>query len=207
MSSYTDTRTATQNGLIEWDAVDSNVNMPILNYKVNVNLPVYDAPAVYTPLQIQTNNNYVLGDFVNDNVTDYTWLHKSIPVSINVGSSAIKMKNINYAGTNYTKSNFTPNSNNQGSWTISNGNIFIYYKFGTNYMQIGIFVNQSGGSRTINTTPSYTMTRSFSSNSYGINIKDENGNNLVFVIDNQYDDGYGNYCYLYNNLIDYSEFV
>ena len=87
LSSYTNATPITTNGTHEFDVVDSNVNMPIMNYQVNVNVPqpaVYDAPAVYTTKRIISNGNYVLGDFVNDNITNYTYLHKSIPVIFHI---------------------------------------------------------------------------------------------------------------------------
>ena len=205
MSSYTDTRTATQNGLIEWDAVDSNVNMPILNYKVNVNLPVYDVPAVYTPLQIQTNNNYVLGDFVNDNVTDYTWLHKNIPVTINVGSAIPKLKYISYNSVSYTKSNFTQ-GNIGSSFSLANNKVLIYYRIYTDNIQIGMCINKSGSNITLNITTDYYLVTNFGTDMYGVYLRDSN-TYLAWVFDNVTIDSNGTNCKFYNSFLDYSEFV
>ena len=90
LSSYTNATPITTNGTHEFDVVDSNINMPIMNYKVNINVPqpsVYDVPAVYTTKRIISNGNYGLGDLVNGDITNYTYLHKNIPVIIDIDTT------------------------------------------------------------------------------------------------------------------------
>ena len=55
LSSYTRTQNITSNGQYEWDAVDSFINMPILNYKYNVQLPIWETPNDYTAKRITTD--------------------------------------------------------------------------------------------------------------------------------------------------------
>jgi hypothetical protein len=78
LSSYTDVRTVTGNGLLEWDAVDSGVNMPILNYKVNVNVSKiinirYFATSTTSTTKITLN--------------DFTYNNTSTSISVNLSSN------------------------------------------------------------------------------------------------------------------------
>jgi hypothetical protein len=72
LSSYTDVRTVTGNGLLEWDAVDSGVNMPILNYKVNVNVSKIINIIYFSPT-ISSTSKFTFNDFTyNDSSTSYS---------------------------------------------------------------------------------------------------------------------------------------
>lgn len=149
LSSYTNATPITTNGTHEFDVVDSNINMPIMNYQVTVNVPqpsVYDVPVVYTTKRITSNGDYVLGDFVNDNITNYTYLHKNIPVVIDV-STMPQLMYLQYNSVNYTISNFTKLTRSE-NLVISNNKTMIYIYQSTDYLSFFLYENNKGTSTT-----------------------------------------------------------
>lgn len=112
LSEYTNATPITQNGVHEFDVVDSNVNMPIMNYKVNVNVPqtpVYDAPSGYTAKRITSNiTNATLDYFINANLTNYQYVNKNIPVTIDI-SPGFYVAKIQIAGSTIADSNTNTN--------------------------------------------------------------------------------------------------
>lgn len=115
LSQYTNATPITQNGVHEFDVVDSNVNMPILNYKVNVNVPqtpVYDAPSGYNAKRITSNiTNASLDYFINADLTNYQYINKNIPVTIDV-SPGFFVSKITIAGDTIA------NNNTNANWTF-----------------------------------------------------------------------------------------
>lgn len=114
LSEYTNATPITQNGVHEFDVVDSNINMPVMNYKVNVNVPtpnVYEIPPYYTTKRITSSNNYFIYDFVNANLTNYQFVDKSIPVVIDV-SPGFSVAKITIAGDTIA------NNNTNTNWTF-----------------------------------------------------------------------------------------
>ena len=149
LSSYTNATPITTNGTHEFDVVDSNVNMPIMNYQVNVNVPqpaVYDAPAVYTTKRIISNGNYVLGDFVNDNITNYTYLHKSIPVIIDIDTT-LYMFYMKYNGVEFNRQNMTLKTS--GSITLDpQKTIIVFHEF-SSFADINMIENATTSSKSV----------------------------------------------------------
>lgn len=115
--------------------------------EVEVNLPVYDAPAIYTTKRITSNNNYVLGDFINDNITNYTWLHKNIPVIIDV-DSAQYLGYVKYGDYSYVKTDFEYTSSQTGT-SLDGGKSCITIRRFTSYTKYGLISNNVGTSRNI----------------------------------------------------------
>lgn len=143
LSEYSNATPITTNGLHEFDVVDSNVNMPVMNYKVNVNVPqpsVYNLPDPYTTKRITSSNDYILADLVNGDLTNYNYLAKNIPVTIDVDTT-IYLDHISYGGTDYVKSNMQK--------TTADGNISVGYEktilfyndMGSNYFELGLMEN------------------------------------------------------------------
>lgn len=199
LSSYTDSRTATQNGLLEWDAVDSNVNMPILNYKVNVNLPVYDPPSVYGPVMITNSGSYNIEDFVNADLTDYTWVNKDIPVIINTPSG--------FDGTVYTikiGSTTVANSQTNGHWTfyssygsttLGSGKELIVITKGTDNLYLIDYMLNNTSSQSISYNANswvyiYDITSSSSSSSYTLDFYGSSNDILIKLFDANTTDDY-----------------
>lgn len=204
LSSYTDSRTVIQNGLLEWDAVDTNVNMPILNYKVNVNLPVYDQPDLYSAKEIQTNGIYTLGDLVNDNVTNYNWLDKTIPVSISLSSVSNELYYISYNNVNYTLGDFTASSTS--IYSIPSGKILVYLLRYTNYLLIRLYENNSSASKNVNLNAGGYHLIVNRVGSTGLFLKNYNSDNLLILNDANETDGESAELTIYPNTISYSGF-
>ena len=210
LSNYINATPITTNGTHEFDVVDSNVNMPIMNYQVDVNLPIYDAPAVYTTKRINSNGDYVLGDFVNDNINDYTYLHKDIPVIIDLDTT-MYLFYLKYNNVEFNKSNMLYQSQT-GDVTLTAGKTIISYQeiTGTNdFASIGIIENNTGSAQNVN----IVATAYYKIIDYGVAYPNsfvlfENSmREVIFSLNDQGEiDNKGAYIRIYKTFIDYSYF-
>lgn len=126
LNTFTNPTSIQSNGLHEFDVVDSNVNMPILNYKVNVALPIYEPPNDYTAKRIVNGQiNTTLDYFVNADLTNYSFIPKNLPVIIDVSPSVNSVFKINIGGNTICSSSVNGYWNyrhNSGDISVSSNN-------------------------------------------------------------------------------------
>lgn len=145
LNTFTNPTNIQSNGLHEFDVVDSNVNMPILNYKVNVALPIFEPPNDYTAKRIINGQmTTTLDYFVNGDLSNYLYIPKNLPVVLDI-SAGINIKScFNGISPNTKGSLINLNYNNTGSTITVNFGTYInirnfdsyvwriYYKFNGN---------------------------------------------------------------------------
>lgn len=209
LSSYTNATPITTNGTHEFDVVDSNVNMPIMNYKVNVDLPVYDAPAIYTTKRIISNGDYVLGDFVNDNITNYTYLHKNIPVAIDIDST-MYLFYLKYNNVEFNKSSMTEQTQS-GNVSVAPSKTLISFQVVTDndFANVGLIENLSSSTQSVNVvaTAYYKIVDYSSTYPNSMLLFENSMRETIMTLNDQGDtNNKGAYVRLYKNFIDYSYF-
>lgn len=187
---------------ITWD---SNIYNGLNTIYYNINLPVYDAPTVYTTKSITSNDDYVLGDFVNDDITNYTYLNKNIPVKIGVNTTTTQsLRYIKGGETKLVLGDFTYQSQS-GNVSVNNNYEIVCLTKTNDYLVARVYGNESGSTKSF-----YVYKGSYYRVVFGIGVMsllNQNNEILLKVVDMDTSDTKGSQVYIYPSIIDYSSFI